>query len=34
LSFDPGLEEARQKLHASAFPLSGISQAEEVDRDV
>ena len=33
LSFDPGMEEARQKLHASADALSGTSPAEEVDRD-
>jgi tetratricopeptide (TPR) repeat protein len=33
LSFDPGLEEARQKLRASAITLSGTSGAEEVDRD-
>jgi tetratricopeptide (TPR) repeat protein len=33
LSFDPGLEEARQKLRASAAALSGTSWAEEVDRD-
>jgi tetratricopeptide (TPR) repeat protein len=33
LSFDPGLEEARQKLLTSADALSGTSWAEEVDRD-
>jgi len=34
LSFDPGHEEVRQKLRASADAPSGISPAEEVDRVV
>ena len=33
LSFDPGMEEARQKLHASADDPPGPPPAEEVDRD-